>query len=379
MTAPPRKPPHRARRGNATLVVLSFGTLLGFTALAVDLGLIRLSGTELQAALDAAALSGVGALDGTDPGITKAIDTAVAIAAANHLLGQPVSLASGDVVVGAYDRATGIFDPYVAGMDTKTVNAIRVSHAPAAIGPALGRVAFGAVGYNLDAKAMAIRPIDEGTAGSAECFLPLAVPDCHLAGLLPGTNPPPLQFTFNPTPTDSIAWGNPDANPNSAWIDSQLRDPCTGDGVEIGDGVQVNEGVHNSALQTVADLINGNIAGPTAGPWPAAYGPIPPRDGIVANLPADSAVTGPRWGNVVEGAVALVDGGIDCAAVSFTGALPTTGIGWATIYDVMDAGGNKNLWIQIDVVNPHSVWGKVDPAGTGLNVLATGEPTLEQW
>ena len=55
-----------------------------------------------------------------------------------------------------------------------------------------------------------------------------------------------------------------------------------------------------------------------------------------------------------------------------------TQIAWAVIHDVSDAGGNKFLRIQLDVVNPHEIWGESDPSAVG-NVAAPSEPALAGW
>lgn len=359
----------RQKRGNVTLVVLMFGTLLGFTALSVDVGLIRVVATEMQATLDAAALSGAGELDGTLEGIARARTTAIDIAARNRVLQRTVTLEADNVEIGTYDPASASFVLFAPGQDPLLVNAVRIVHVDPPLSPVLGGVAFGANPYPVGGSTLSVRPRAAGPAGSSDCFVPLAVPDCHLAGVPAGQNPPPFVFTFNPSPTDSIAWGNPDANPNSNFLKGQIENPCTGPQIAVGDLMQVNEGVHNSANKAIADVLNGASANPTF--WDTAlYGPQPLRQG-------DSSVTPANYSHTFEGPVALVNGGANCAAVSFSGALPVTGIGWAVIYDIVDKGGNKRIHMQLDLVNPHEVFGSVDEDATGKNVLATGAPALE--
>jgi hypothetical protein len=368
------------RRGNVTMVVMVFGTLLGFSALSVDVGLIRVAGTEIQVVLDAASLSAVGALDGSAEGVARARQVAVDIASRNNVLGFGVDLSTADIAAGIWDQETRIFEPYEVGDDPEPVNAIRVIHQPPTFESGLGGVAFGAVGYTVRARSMAFRPVAAGVASAANCFLPLAIPDCHLASAPLGANPPPMKFTFAPSTTDSIAWGNPTANPNSSWIIDQFQDSCSSAPIEVGDPVHVNEGVHNTGISYAAGMINGT--NPSEGTlWDPLYGALPPQDGVSANTLLDTAIAPARYGHTVEGAVALVNGGADCAAVSFTADMPTTGIGWAVIYDVKDAAGNQNFWIQLDVVGEHEIWGEVDETGTatGLNVLATGDPILALW
>lgn len=351
------------------MVVLMFGTLLGFTALSVDIGLIRVAATEMQASLDSASLSGAGELDGTLGGIERARTTAFEIAALNLVLRNPVTLSDQNVEIGTYDAALDTFTLFSAGDDPLPVNAVRIVHVAPPLAPVLGGVAFGVRAYPLAGSTLAIRPRAAGPAGSSECFLPLAIPDCHLAGVAPGTNPKPLTFTFNPSPTDSIAWGNPAANPNTSFISDQLADPCAGENVEVGDLMQVNEGVHNAANHTIADILNGASPDPTF--WDnALYGAPPLQD-------PSSAVSLATYGrNTLEGPIALVDGGTDCSAVSFSAAMRVTGIGYAIIVDVVEAGADKKIVVQLDLVNPHEVFGTVDEDASGKNVLATGDPSL---
>lgn len=366
--APTRR--RRGQRGNAVVVVLPFGVLLGFSALALDVGLIRVVDVQLQAALDAATLSAVSELDGTEASITRAYDTAKTIASLNYVLQRPLSLDAGDVVVGAYDRALDTFDPYDTGDDPALVNAVRIHHALPPIAAVLSGVTFGVSAHSRASRSMSVRDLASGPASSARCSLPLAIPTCHLNGLAPGTNPPSLTFTFNPTPTDSIAWGDPRGNPSSNAIRDRLLDPCSVE-IEVGDAMYVNEGVHNSANHLLVDILNGDAPGRT--PWDTAlYGSIP-----LQRIP-ESDVNPSDYGHVFEGPVALVDAGPDCSAVSFTGSLPVVQIAWASIHDVSDSANPKFLRIQLDVVNPHEIWGEGEPGGVG-NVLAPGAPALAGW
>jgi hypothetical protein len=182
-------------------------------------------------------------------------------------------------------------------------------------------------------------------------------------------------MTFSPTPSDNIAWGNPAANPNTAWIRSQLQGACSSGTITVGQPMYVNEGSHTSALHEIRDILN-NTTAVSPDPWPVPLlGGTPPRDGTSANLPGDSDVNVVSYGNVIAGPVALVDAGA-CGSPSFTGTVPITGITWAYIYDVESSGGDKNIWVQLDFVNEYEVFGPVDPSATGLNVLGQSDPML---
>lgn len=351
-------------------------SLLGFGALAVDLGIVRLGSSELQQTLDSAAFSGAQRFDGTQAGIDAAVATAIRVAAANPVMGQTIAVPAGNVVPGTWDPKTLVFTPWLGG-DPTPVNALRINRDGLVLPAALGGAAFGRSSYDVDARSMAYRPRSAGPVSQAPCWLPVAVPSCRLDGVPAGTNPPPLKFTFNPTPSDSIAWALPDGNPNSKDILGQLQQTCGGSTLERGEHVYVNEGVHDVAIKAVANILNAT-SGAKPGTWDAAaYGPIPPRDGVLANTPSDSGVRGSRYGNVLEGVVPLVEG----CGTSFTGKLAIEGFAWGVIYDVDDHGNGKNLWMQLDVTKSHDTWGQVDqdddPPAT--NVLGAGQPQFAGW
>jgi hypothetical protein len=351
-------------------------TVLGFTALSVDIGVTRLARTQLQTAVDAAAISGAQELDGTADGIALAEARAIEFAAYNTVLAVPVELTAAEVEVGTFDVATQLFTAWDGGEDPATVNAVRINETAAPVLPFLARVALDVGLLDVQATSLALRPLAAGPAGATECFLPFAIPDCHLAGLPAGTNPDVFKFTFAPTPTDSISWGDPDQNPNTNEVRNQLTGMCDQGEIAVGDPMHVNEGNHTSAIQKLADILNEATAVEVV-PWDAAlYGPMPARDGVSANTAAQSAVTAANWGNTLQGVVAFVDGGDDCDNVSFTGEIPITGFAWAVIYDVKQSGSNKNVWMQLDVNAEHQIWGDVDESAVGDNVLGVGAASL---
>jgi hypothetical protein len=327
-------------------------------------------------AVDAAAVSGAQELDGTAAGIASARARAIEFGAYNAVLTHSVNLTTSDVVVGAWNADTGVFDPYVAGDSTLDVNAVRIQKSGTDVVPILGSLVFGTDALQVRATSLAQRELNGGPLGNSACFLPFAIPDCHLSGLAPGQNPPPMSFQMSPTPKDKIAWGDPDNNPTTSDAKQQMLGSCDMGQVATGDPLYVNEGNHTSAIKTVADIINKKTT-QTTEPWDTAkYGPMPLRDGIHANVKKDSSVTNANWGNTFQGVVALVDGGTSCNTVSFTGTKPITGFAWAILYDVSDTTDTKNIWMQIDVNAPHEVWGDIDDDAKGTNVTGVGDSTL---
>jgi len=366
-----------SRRGNAIVIGLTLLSMLGFAALAVDVGFTETARAEMQATMDAAALGAVAELDGTVEGLERATDMAVALARLNEVLGAEVELAETDVLLGIYDRQA---DTFVTSSDPTLVNAVRVARLDEAVTPFLSMAAF-AQGMSYSASTTAHRPWAYGSASSSSCFLPLAIPDCNVEGLDEGEFPPPLRFTFSPSPSDNVAWGDPSGNPNSAEIKAQLEGQCEQGKIEMGEPMYVNEGSHTSGLHVIRDILN-DATGISPDGWPADVPGPPDRSWPTANDPGLSDVRDYAWGNVIQGPVALVDAGSCDSSGKFTSDLEITGITWAIIYDVKSGGGGKgeakrkNIWVQLDPVNTHEIWGDYDPDATGDNVLGLGDAQL---
>jgi hypothetical protein len=391
----------RRRRGNAVLVVTTLGCIFGFGTLSIDLGLVWLAKIELQQAVDDASLSGVSELDGTAEGIERAEATARAVAAAHTVLGQPVDFAqvtarvaegssASRVEVGRYDDVTGEFVPWSPDDDPHQINAVQVERDGQQVPAGLGAALFGKSTYAVDARSRTRRRLGALKARSTDCFLPLAVPDCHLTPLAPDFNPAPFTFTFSPSPTDAVAWADPDQNPNANDTRAQLEGMCEQGSVSIGDPVFVNEGSKTSALHTIRDILNDNgTVEPSV--WDTQmYGPLPsqgcaggttsPQSGTPCSA-SNSDVSGGKFGNALEGPVFLIDGGSDCGNVSFTHTKVITGIAWGVIYDVRSSGGTKYISMLLDVKNPHLSWGEGAPpdADDPTNVLVPSRPEMLGW
>lgn len=340
--------------------------MLGFSAVAVDLSMVHLAHSELQLAVDSAALSGAEALDGTTAGITKAIVIAKDVGLMNKVLGKALVVKSTDIQVGQYNATTKAFTVWTSGDATK-VNALKVAGHPAQIRSALGRVAFGVEGYDIEANAMGQRLWGTYPAAASTCYLPFAIPDCNLASTPAGSNPPPIKFNFASNST--LAWANPAANPNASWTRAQLLNQCSSTALTVGSTLNTNTGQMASALSTSADILNNlTVIQPTT--WDtASYGTEPARN-------ASSSVLLPRYKNVYEGPVALINAGTNCAAPNFSGTRTITGIAWGVLYDVSSTGGDKALYFQLDLKKRHDIWAKPDLTSKSRNVYAPGPPSL---
>ena len=373
--------PWFSRRGNAMVTMLNAGALLGFGALAIDVALIRVAKGELQASLDAAALSAAQELDGTVTGINRAGTRATKVAAANEVLGRPVHLAPSEIRLGTIDPVTRRFVPWQSGDDPFNVDTLDVVHPPESVFTALGGLAFGWDQYRVRAPSTARRPKGSLATGRSMCYLPLAVPECAVSGLAPNTNPLPFKFSFNSgngSNSSRITWALADANVNADDVKRQLLGQCSGDPMKKGQYIHVTQGNLTSATQSIGEVINGRVASTPATLWDAeAYGPLPKRNGQYANPSSKSDVSSTRWGRVLEGVVPLVDAG-SCETMKLSsGQLPITRFAWAVIYDVSSSGSDKNLFALLDVNKWHTVWGTPDPTIVS-NVKTFGDPVLTE-
>lgn len=366
-----------SQRGNAQVIGLTMLVLLGFGAMSVDIGLVRLAEVQIQTGVEAAALGGSGYLDNTNVGAVAADNMAQVIGNANTWYGGNLTISATDAQVGSFTPLLGFvpIDDPANFPAPQLINAVRVTHTSNPFPAVFAALAFNTPSFTESGAALAVRP--SGQATSVNCWLPLAIPDCHVAGLPAETNPPPMEFRFNPSTGDSVAWGDPTGNPSAEGVRDQLSGQCNGGDLDLGDPMYVDEGLKESALLRVMAIMNG-LHAVTPSRWPTEeLGPIPVQDGVDANLPfPDSAVMTSKYGNVIQGPVALVDAGADCDNVSFTGALTISGFSWAVLYDLRGPSSPQNIWVQLDFAHEHETEGDIgDGEGLG-NVQAKGAPTL---
>jgi len=388
----------RFRRGNAAVVGLSLGVVLGFGALAVDISLQRVADSQVQAAIEAAALGGAAALDRTISGLSIARQQAVDIANSNPVVGD-WSITVDDVELGVYDPDTQAFTPVpnttLAALETGDplilqINAVRIATTHDGIAAVLANAAFGVDSLSTTNTATAARPNNGGTARSVPCYLPLAIPDCDykdwMSGAAMTTNPPPRMFNQSSAIIDNIGWGRPQSSPganempNTNYISSAFANgACHEESIELGQTMQVDNGQNTSVLKYIDDILSGKAA-PAVSPttWDHDVAPRPARDGVGANLPNVSSLTPTVWADepVIQGPVALMKVPDEqCASnINFVGEWEISGFAWAMIYDVAQP-STKNIWVQLDFVNQRDFGGDVDDGGLG-NVTGFDKPVL---
>jgi Putative Flp pilus-assembly TadE/G-like len=344
------------RKGVSALVVaLTTMVLLMFAALVIDLGYARLVQAQLQAAADAAALSGARVLDQKVTGLATARSTAITVGGLNRAMDNPVVLADnptnnpgGDVVLGVWENSA-----FTTSLDPKRVNAVLVrSHRndlfPLFSGPAFGRNELAAAGV-----AIAVQGMRLG-AGSVPYYLPFGLAQCTVEGW-PVDTLVDMTFVLSPAGADTTGWAGVGVSPNASWVRDFLSDimPCMEQWYETGeveescapadtdDTVSLNNGVAASALKSVAEAIGNGI------PWDSdTWGTLPAQH-------AASEVLKSKYGHMLAGPIPVFDGGSSYCqggGGSWNQAAPLKGFVWGALYDAGAKGAakNKNVWLRID-------------------------------
>ena len=346
----------RFRKGVSALVVaLTTMVLLMFAALVIDLGYARLVQAQLQAAADAAALSGARVLDQKATGLATARSTAITVGGLNQAMGDPVVLADnptnnpgGDVVLGIWEKSA-----FTPSLDPKRVNAVLVRSRrddlfPLFSGPAFGRNELAAAGV-----AIAVQGMRLG-AGSVPYYLPFGLAQCTVQGW-PVDTLVDMTFVLSPAGADTTGWAGVGTTPNASWVSDFLSDimPCMEQWYETGevdeacapadtdDTVSLKNGVAASALKAVAEAIGNGV------PWDSeTWGSLPAQH-------AASQVPQSQYGHMLVGPIPVFDGGSSyCQAGggSWNQAAPLKGFVWGALYDAGAKGAakNKNVWLRID-------------------------------
>ncbi|MCB9778421.1 MAG: hypothetical protein H6742_07655 [Alphaproteobacteria bacterium] len=327
--------PTRDREGSyAILLLLSLPMLLGVGAVAVDLSYQKVVRTELQAAADIAVHAGIAELDGTWEGVQAAKATAIRAAARNTAGGESVDLRPDQIQTGWWDEDQGRF---VQTNDPADIEALRIVTSREDVLSSFAAVAFnqpvvGAKGHSTGVN------IQGGDAGAVACYLPLAIPQCFFDI---HDDLSQVTLTLNPAGIDNVGWGRVGATPNASWTRDQLR-YCSDGVARVGDDAGLQNGVVSSALAEMIDIIE--EGGST---WNTDnLGPLPAQNG-------SSAISSAAYGNTLEGAIIVFDGGpgyCQGKGGSFNGYEEIVGFAWATVYDVRTKGGakDKNIFVRID-------------------------------
>jgi Flp pilus assembly protein TadG len=158
----------RAQRGMTLMTVcLLLVSFMGLAALCIDLGILYTARTSAQHAADAAALAGASTFVyeplASQP--TAAQNAAIAVAAANKILGQPVTITADDVAVNGRHVTVTVSRTGANSVNTFFAKALGISSAPVSV------TAYAQASLN---------------AGSSLCVKPIYIPNTVLSLLPPG-------------------------------------------------------------------------------------------------------------------------------------------------------------------------------------------------
>lgn len=377
----------KGRRGNAVMFSLLTSMLLGFGALAVDVGWMRVVRTELGVAADAAAMGAVGYLGRTpgDPAgdISFARAAAIELASLNEAAGAPVVLdpnlsndPGGDIVWGVYDRETDVFE---ATLVPERVNAVRLRARAAGIGTIFAAAAFGVTAFSTVAQAGAAKGPPEG-AGAVDCTLPIALPSCEFSGADPLADTDgdgvadlnEVEWRLQPAAGDNVGWAGFSRGFGASDVKGRVADTCSGGGVAVGDPVFLKNG-DMGILPDIAAAIAGSSTSWNRTLW----GTQPPRG-------SSSLIPAKNWGRTLEGPAVLFDAGPEyCDSDPRTGdwtppsGARVVGFAWVALYDAVDpkGSGSKTIRARVEVMSDREI-GSDGGGGPDLGVGAPGPGLL---
>ncbi len=218
----------RERHPRGTILVMGAFVLvvmLGFTALAVDVGIIASTHAQLQTVSDAAALAGARQLVSdrrlsttiTDitPEINAAVAKAIAVGSENTVAGQAVQLTSTNIVVGYINDDPPSPNPNTAISTASPLKFNSVQVTASYTVPALFSSVFRSTGSTVTATSTAtvgIYPIGgyNGNLGLNASILPLTLDQATYNAMLQGTTTDQYTFTssnYNPPTNNGVTSG----------------------------------------------------------------------------------------------------------------------------------------------------------------------------
>jgi len=304
------------------MVALALLPMFGFSALVIDIGMLQVERTQLQNALDASALAGVG-----------------------------------------YDVEQSHF---VSSWDPEFANALYVESELTGIGTIFASVAFGVDFLSVQRSSIA-RAGTYYPAGESPCFLPFAIPECFLDDV----DAELMALRMSSANIDNTGWADPSAEVTDTSVISQLGGQCDGEPAVTGEPVYLQNGQMTSAYQVIREMLDGSSDGWDTVKW----GPLPPQMGsegdpdvIEGEKYSVSTVT--NYGGVIQGPIIIFEpgGGVCGESTQFNQTAPITGFAWAVVYDVDDTGSEKNIRVHLDLTYDYE-YGTGPGGADGANVI----------
>lgn len=256
----------------AVAVAIFMSGLFGFFALAMSIGTMMDTATELQGASDAAALAAAMSLNGTADGLAAARAAALWYSQKHTVYGDQVEINSngGDVSFGTWICPFGSGpNCFMPEGDPRKITAVMIKN---------GRddgykhntslpLAFGAFVGASTAKLGSVAVAVGAGPSSVKCALPLVVGECKIPNVADpsfcasGQEQPPAVFTFSNDSNDSIGFVKLDASNgglSNQWVYEQLvgNSTCkTSDTFKIGDDFEMQNG--NDSNDKVSGAMTG--------------------------------------------------------------------------------------------------------------------------
>lgn len=346
------------RRGSYVVPFTLF--MVGMTlsgALAVDLGTLRLTQQQLRITLDAASTAGASYLDGTSEGMDEAVAAAVSAAQANVVQGRPLELDASDLTFGSWDVDSGTFTPTT---DPAEVDAVRIEKTLDEVPTPFSGAVIGDPVQSMTLDAVAVRPPPE-PVGEANCFLPVALPSCALAGLTDGKGV--VQVVLGNDGGDTAGWGHSDGA-NASNVSEAMYLAASGD-CEAFDSPTVAESEPFPVMNGVTKRVlmeTGELLKTSAVPWDSdLWGPKP-------SAHPDSRLTGAQYptAGTIQGPIPIVNGGSHCGSIKFNGSMEVEQLAWGVIFDAYTGKGqDKGIQLMIDTKHTFEVTGTGAGIGEG--------------
>jgi hypothetical protein len=195
-------------------------------------------------------------------------------------------------------------------------------------------------------------------SGAADCFLPIALPDCYFDQDDDGIEN--MVLKLQPAGIDNAGWGRMNAAWDNTYNKAQITDNCSSGTGYVGDQVFLGNGIATSSLKELDDALEGSST-----TWDAStYGDEP--DQLCCDDKGKMISTLKNFGNTLEGPIILFDDDSYCTDAdgdgkfdggSFNGNKTTTGFAWGVIFDVSEKGdaATRNFQMHIDMTGEHHV------------------------
>jgi len=244
--------PHRGERGSIIAAAgIGLAAFLALTVVAIDLGRLGFTATEVQTVADIAATAGATALINNGGNGGAAVAQAQSVVALNQVNGSTASISAGDVIVGRYE--SGAFTPGGA-----PANAVR-ANASATVNNLLASI-LGTPTTTVQKTATAVF----SSVGSAVPEIPIAIGSCYFENLCSTCLPPLVQVPSNSSgDANNSAWTGFFAGSNAMTIRSYIPAPCGGGVtpplIQVGDRINLNNGQIANLYDDFQCLLNNNM------------------------------------------------------------------------------------------------------------------------